>query len=228
MTQDTGHPEKTIARAYQGSRWLRGYIQGKLRADPVFAVGKAAVEACGGPVIDLGCGLGLFGMWLRAHGVNLPYRGCDLSRWKIRAGNETASRLGFTDFSLSEGDMTAFPLDGAGCVCAFDVLHYLPPPEQSLLIDRLAAAARQGAAILVRTGVRGCGWRSRFTMLEELWTRGTGWISGGRINFPQLAGLIAAFEKQGCSVEARPLWGKTPFSSHWLQVAARHGTPAPP
>ena len=210
-----------IARACEGGRWLRGYIKGKLRADPVFAAGEAAVAECGGPVVDLGCGLGLFGMWLRARGHAEPYRGCDLGGWKIRAGNEAASRLGCSDFAIIEGDMLELPLEGAGCVCAFDVLHYLPQDGQERLIGRLAAAARGGAVVLIRTGVRGCGWRSWATILEELWTRATGWIGGGRINFPGLADLVAAFEKQGCRVEARPLWGKTPFSSHWLKVCAR-------
>lgn len=210
-----------IARPYGGSRWLRGYIKGKLRGDPVFAAGEAAVSGIGGPVIDLGCGLGLFGMWLRAHGHAQAYRGCDLGGWKIRAGNEAAARLGYSDFTLCEGDMLEFPLDGAGSVCAFDVLHYLPPDEQRLLISRLASAARGGAVILIRTGVRGCGWRSWVTILEELWTRATGWIGGGWINFPRLPDLVAEFETQGCSAWAHPLWGKTPFSSHWVRVCAQ-------
>lgn len=222
MMEKMESPEIAIARAYQGGRWLRGYIRGKLRTDPVFAAGAAAATHHSGPIIDLGCGLGLFGMYLRTHGIRLPYRGCDLSLWKIRAGNDASSRLGFSDFSLKEGDMTTFPLDGAACVCAFDVLHYLPLAEQTRFIDRLADAAHKGAVILLRTGSRGCGWRSAFTMLEEFWARGTGWISGGQINFPRVPELTDAFEKRGCEVEVRPLLGKTPFSSHWLQVAAKH------
>jgi len=221
MTRRHRSPARGIAHAYEGGRWLRGYIEGKLRGDPVFVAGEAEVTRRGGLVVDLGCGLGLFGMWLRAQGSMLPYRGCDLGGWKIRAGNEAAARLGYSDFTLCEGDMLEFPLDGAGCVCAFDVLHYLPADGQRLFISRLTAAARGGAVILVRTGVRGCGWRSWITILEELWTRATGWIGGGQINFPRLPDLVAEFEGQGCSAVARPLWGKTPFSSHWIRVCAR-------
>ena len=216
-----GGDNAMIARAYPGGRWLRGYIKGKLGADPVFSSAEAAIAGRSGLVVDLGCGLGLLGMWLRVFGNNHPYRGCDLSGWKIFAGNAAARKLGYDNISLSEGTMLEFPLHGAAFVCAFDVLHYLTPAEQLLFLSRLAEAARKGSVILLRTGVRGCGWRSVFTVLEELWTRGTGWIGGGRINFPRLDWLVGEFQEQGCSVEARALWGKTPFSSHWLQVCAR-------
>jgi SAM-dependent methyltransferase len=200
---------------------LRGYIKGKLRGDPVFAAAVEAVGRLSLPVVDLGCGLGLFGLWLRAHGHGFPYRGCDLGGWKITAGNRAAGRLGFTDFALEEADMCSFPLEGPAVVCTFDVIHYLPVPVQHSFAARLADAARNGSVVLMRTGVRGCGWRTGATLVEEGWTRATGWIRGGRVNFPQLGALVRVFENEGCLVECRPLWGRTPFSSHWLEVSAR-------
>lgn len=214
-------PFEAISRAYQVGPWLRGYVKGKLRGDPVFDAARSSVEQLMLPVVDLGCGLGLLGMWLRAHDINVPYRGCDLGGWKIVAGNKAAQRLGLSDFMLEEADMCRFPLESPRIVCAFDVLHYLPAADQEMLVLRLAGAARQGSVVLLRTGVRGCGWRTFATTTEEWWTRLTGWIRGGRINFPQLDELVATFEREGCRVDGQPLWGKTPFSSHWLRVCAR-------
>lgn len=207
-----------IAEAVGGSRWLRGYVRGKLRSDPVFGAGRAVVERVGGPVADIGCGLGLFGLWLRAHGSAVSYRGCDLAGWKIASGQAAASRLGCGDFHLVAADMTAFPLDGARVICAFDVIHYLDDAGQAALVRRLAATVHAGSTVLLRTGVRGCGWRSAVTRMEEWWTRACGWIRGGQINFPRLEDLREQFSAAGCRVEARPLWGNTFFSSHWLEV----------
>lgn len=215
------NPAEQIAQAIGGGRWLRGYVRGKLLSDPVFDEGLGEVRAIGGTVVDLGCGMGLFGLWLRAHGVGSAYRGCDLSGWKIGSGRRAAGRLGFADFDLDKGDMTLFPLEGASVVCAFDVLHYLSPDAQEGLVQKLAMAARDGAVVLVRTGVRGCGWRSAVTLVEEWWTRGSGWIRGGAVNFPDLEMLRREFVDAGCEVESRPLWGQTPFSSHWLRVVGR-------
>jgi len=210
-----------IADSYKAGRWLTGYIRGKLGADPVFDTALAELTGRSGCIVDLGCGLGLMGLWLRAHAHNAAYTGCDLGGWKVRAGTAAASRLGHQEITLTEADMTSFPLEGAHAVLAFDVLHYLPLSSQQRLIQRLAAAARSGSLILVRTGVRDCGWRSTATLLEEWWTRATGWIRGGEVNFPSLETLVSEFQSMGCNVEARPLWGRTPFSSHWLRISAR-------
>jgi SAM-dependent methyltransferase len=211
-----------IASAFDGGRWLKGYIRGKLLADPVFDEGLSAILEKGGDVTDLGCGLGLLGLWLKSHGYGGKYRGCDLGGWKISAGNLAVERLGFADSELHEGDLADFSLGNSGTICAFDILHYLPEEVQEVLLRRLATAARSGSLVLIRNGVRGCGWRSSVTLAEEWWTRASGWIRGGTINFPELGRLRELFEEEGCCVEAKPLWGKTPFSSYWLKISARN------
>jgi SAM-dependent methyltransferase len=217
-----------IAQAFKTGRWLRGYIQGKLLADPIFDRTCEVIPKQGASVTDLGCGLGLLGLWLQAHGHRVLYSGCDLGGWKIQEGRLAALRLGYEGITLHECDMMQFPLGNADVVCAFDVLHYLPNELQEQLVCRLAEAARGGSLVLVRNGMRGCGWRSLVTLLEEWWTRCSGWIGGGEINFPERTSLVAAFERAGCSVKAQPLWGRTPFSSYLLQVVSRSDTQAQP
>ncbi len=212
---------RLISEAVGGGRWLRGYIQGKLLGDPVFEEALGAIQGVEGPLVDMGCGLGLFGFWINAHGQWIDYRGCDLGGWKIAAGNRAAKVLGCS-MTLSEGNLLDLPLEDARIICAFDILHYLSIDQQEVLLRRLAAKARAGTLVLIRNGVRDCGWRSSMTLLEEWWTRATGWIRGGNINFPRLGHLIEVFEGEGCFVEAKPLWGKTPFSSYWLKISSRH------
>lgn len=206
-----------ISESIGCGRWLRGYVRGKLLGDPVFDEGLHALQGSKGPVFDLGCGLGLFGFWLNAFGLPIAYKGCDLGGWKIAAGQKAAQDLGYK-MELYEGNLLDFPLEEAGVICAFDILHYLPSEQQDVLIRRLAVMANQGKLVLIRNGVRGCGWRSLMTLAEEWWTRATGWIRGGHINFPHLDHLVRTFESAGCTVEAKPLWGKTPFSSYWLKI----------
>jgi SAM-dependent methyltransferase len=211
-------PAERIASVFPSNRWLKGYIKGKLNTDPVFNKALATLKDRRGHIIDLGCGLGLFALWLHEHGCLMPVLGCDLGHWKLEAGMRAADRLGFKQIKLVYQDLTEIPLASASVICAFDVLHYLPQARQSILVKSLAMAARNGSLVLIRTGVRGLGWRSALTMLEEIWTRATGWIRGGEVNFPDLPTLVAAFEREGCSVKSEPLWGKTPFSSYWLEV----------
>lgn len=221
MTISGESKEACIAQAFAGSRWLRGYVRGKLAGDPVFSAAAKMIVHRPGAVVDLGCGLGLLGLWLRSNGWSDSYRGCDLGGWKIDAGRQAARRLAFGGMVLEEADMLQFQMDGAATVCAFDVLHYLTEANQKLFLRRLAGAARCGAVVLLRTGVRGCGWRTGATLLEEWWTRATGWIRGGAVAFPALDYVVGSFEESGCKVESRPLWGGTPFSSHWIEVSGK-------
>jgi len=220
--QDRKSKARMISEAFQRGHWLRGYIRGKLLADPVFDTALESIQRKGGAVIDLGCGLGLLGLWIKIYGSHVSYTGCDLGGWKIDEGRVAAERMGYRDFTLHDADMLEFPLENASVICAFDVLHYLSAEQQRKLIRRLAQAAKAGSLVLIRNGVRGCGWRSLITLLEEWWTRCSGWISGGQINFPSLESLITEFENADCSVEARPLWGGTPFSSYLIRVVSRH------
>lgn len=196
-------------------------MTGKLRCDPVFNAAAAAVGHSRLPIVDLGCGLGLLGMWLRSHAIEMPYRGYDLTSWKVAAGNAAAARLGFKDIRLEEGDMCSVSLPGDCLVCAFDVIHYLQTSTQLALLRDLSDVAKRGSIVLIRTGVKACGWRTQATVLEEWWTRATGWIRGGHANFPRLKELVRFFESDGCRVSFRPLWGNTPFSSHWFEISGR-------
>lgn len=209
-----------IAGVFQG-RWLKGYVQGKLSTDPLFNQALQEVQQYQGGIIDLGCGLALFALWLREHGMMLSYRGCDLVAWKIKAAEAAMQKLGHTNIVLEIAEMTEFSLEDAAVVCVFDVLHYLSADVQHQLVTRLAMAARGGAIVLIRTGVKGCGWRSFLTLIQEFWIKITGWIQGGSVTLPDLKNLIELFQSQGCLVESRPLWGKTPFSNYWLKVSWR-------
>jgi cyclopropane fatty-acyl-phospholipid synthase-like methyltransferase len=210
-----------IASAVTTGPWLKGYVRGKLNTDPVFNQGLVALCGCDGSIADLGCGLGLFGLWARKHGFENPYSGCDLSRWKIEAGQQAAQKMGLSHYALRVGDMSSFDIGDAALVLAFDVIHYLDSQAQVRLYERLAQVAQSGSTVLIRTGVMGCGWRTAVTLAHEWWTRASRWIQGGRVNFPQSEVIVSAFETRDCSVEQRPLWGRTPFSSHLFEIRRR-------
>jgi len=209
---------REISRAFPVSRWTKGYIKSKLLTDPVFEAALEKLRDRSGTVVDLGCGLGLLAFWLRRHGNDQRVVGYEQSDWKVAAGMEAARRLEYLGIDLRRGNMLDADLSGADVVCAFDVLHYLEHAQQREFLKKLAGAARSGSLVVVRTGVRGSGWRSWLTVLEEVGTRVVGWIRGGAVNFPTIEQLETSFLEEGCSMQSRPLWGRTPFSSHWLVI----------
>ncbi|HEV7490216.1 MAG TPA: class I SAM-dependent methyltransferase, partial [Rhodanobacteraceae bacterium] len=56
----------------------RSYARGKLRWDPIFAAAASLFAESRHALLDIGCGLGLLGQYLRECGCSAPYRGIDL------------------------------------------------------------------------------------------------------------------------------------------------------
>lgn len=214
----TSFSNKQIAQAYTRSKWLQGYIAGKLAWDPVFKTAWKIIIHRGRPVLDIGCGLGLLGISMRAAGIPFAYRGVDPSIWKINNALETMRYYGFEEVAFEVNDALNTPIPRGATVFLVDVLHYLKPAEQKKMLERLADAAEAGSLVLIRTSFKGGGLRYAMTLTQEWWTRVTGWIRGGAINFPVRRELLGYFKSRGLKASVTPLWGKTPFASELIVI----------
>jgi 2-polyprenyl-3-methyl-5-hydroxy-6-metoxy-1,4-benzoquinol methylase len=201
-----------IARRYRG-RWLQGYAKGKLRGDPIYATALDLLKDQPQPVVDIGCGIGLFEFYLRESGFNAPLHGFDFDAPKIAQAQQIATAH-YPGVSFTVAD-TAQSLPGeAGHVVIFDVLHYLPATAQQELLERAAKRVAPGGLCIIRQTPRDDSWRFRFTQWEEWFIRAIFWVKSGAVYFPTPAEIAAPFEKHGFTSEVRPLWGRTPFNSH--------------
>jgi SAM-dependent methyltransferase len=209
-----------IARRYQG-RWLQGYARGKLRSDPVFAAAFELLKEAPLPLLDLGCGIGLFEFYLRERGFAAPLIGCDFDAGKIAHAQRSATAAGDPSIAFRVGDLTQGLPDGdPGHVVLVDVLHYLPVEAQQELLRRVAARVAPGGLCLIRETPRDRSWRFRLTQMEERFIHAITWMKSGAVHFPSAEEVIAPFSAQGFSVEMRPLWGRTPFNSHLFILRA--------
>jgi 2-polyprenyl-3-methyl-5-hydroxy-6-metoxy-1,4-benzoquinol methylase len=210
-----------IARRYQ-SPLQRGYVRSKLASDPVYAATASLIADTRLPLLDIGCGMGLLGLYLNAAGYTQPYLGLDHDPRKIAAGQTAAMRAGLAaTMRLQCADVAELP-PLHGHVTLLDVLHYLPAQRQ---LDLLAAAtghlAPQGR-LIIRNVLREKNWRFHATRIEEFFLRISGWIPGGAQHYPDAMSLCAALESQGLEIQMQELRGRTPFNSYLL-VACRHG-----
>ena len=71
-----------IAARY-ARREHRWYARGKLRWDPVYRAVAPLFEQSSRPLLDVGCGLGLLGQYLRERGFRARYLGVDLDTRKM-------------------------------------------------------------------------------------------------------------------------------------------------
>ena len=206
-----------VAARYGGaSRWSRGYVRGKLLADPATnAVLRLAAAAGGlGHVVDLGCGRGQIGLALLTAGLAESLIGLDLDAGKLVEARQAAAGL---PARFEAADLAMATVPAGDTVLAFDVLYQLPAPAQHRLLAQMAQAARR--RVVIRAFDPACGWRAKIGLAMEHAGRT---LRGGTtaIRPLPLAAIAAPFRAAGFSTRTLPCWGWTPLPNVML-VAER-------
>lgn len=215
--KDAAAATRAIAERIGGrfrSRFHGGYARSKLRMDPAFAAVAAHLGTATVPVLDIGCGLGLLGFWLRERGYAGPYLGLDLDAGKIAAAQALADAH-YRDLTFRVGDARA--LAGfTGHVVMLDVLHYLERSEQQALLAEAACRVAPGALLLIRNVLREPGWRFRATVAEEGFIRLIRWLGSPPRHYPTRTEIEQALAAAGLACTVTPMWGRTPFNSYFI------------
>jgi SAM-dependent methyltransferase len=207
---------RSIARRFR-KPWHRDYARAKLRLDPVYAAAAAVLGDDETPLLDIGCGLGLLGCYLRERGFRGDYLGLDFDSSKInaaRAATPPYERLAFADNRAQS--LPPF----TGHVALIDVLHYLRRDDQQTLLQEAAARVARGGCLIIRNVLRDRGWRFRATVVEEFLLYATRWMRSPARHFPSREEIEGSLRAPGLEADVRPLWGSTPFNS--FVVVARH------
>ena len=220
-----GHEQacERVAALFQ-ARWLRHYVSSKLRSDPVFAAAFELLKESHEPLLDVGCGVGLLAFYLRERGLNLPVVGLDTDSRKIRQGADAAQR--YRGIELIEHDVRNALPAFRGNVAVLDVVHYLAPADQRILLAELAARVAPGAMLLLRDAPREPTARFWMTYAGERFAQTISWNIGTPLHFPTRESIDAAFDPREFTREERPAWGGTPFNNR-LFVFRRRSEAAP-
>jgi len=209
-----------IAHLYD-NHLQRGYVRGKLAGDPVYAATATLVAGTALPLLDIGCGIGLLGLYLHALGHTRPYLGVDHDARKIAAGQQAVQRAGLGALmSLRHADVAELP-PMHGHVALLDVLHYLPAERQPTLLQEAARHLAPDGCLIIRNVLREPNWRFHATRVEEFFLRTSGWIPGGAQHYPSAGELRAPLQDAGLHVHIEPLRGRTPFNSYLIVARPR-------
>jgi 2-polyprenyl-3-methyl-5-hydroxy-6-metoxy-1,4-benzoquinol methylase len=207
-------------------RWLRHYVSGKLRRDQIYPTAYELLRSSSEPILDVGCGVGLLGFYLRERACGQPVIGLDVDARKIRCGAEIAAEH-YRDVQLRLQDVGETIPDFSGNVTLFDVLHYLPYERQTALLTRLAECVPPGGVLIIRDCPRAAGPRYWITWLAEKFAQTISWNLNSALHFPSRASIDNVFGASEFERESRPLWGASPFNNH-LFVFRRNAAAAVP
>lgn len=208
-------------------RWLRMYVAPKLRNDPIFPAAFEVFRDCDGPILDIGCGVGLLGAYLRERGITQRLVGIDCDGRKIRRARQIAERAKYAGLRFLNGDARELPAAFRGNVALLDVLHYLKRDEQTALLRAIQSRLGLGGVLIIRDAPRDRTARFWVTYASELFAQALTWNVSARLNFLSRDVVKSAFATREFECEMRPLWGRTPFNNH-LFVFRRRASEAVP
>ena len=132
-----------IVRAYC---WVRFGI---LRQRFLDEIGQYLPDA--GPVLDIGCGFGLFSLYYAASGPRRFVRGLDVNAGRIAMARRAAARLGLDNVAYEAGDARDFKGDDeASAAYMLDIVHHVPPASVPPLLRALRRSLPTGGRLLVK------------------------------------------------------------------------------
>jgi 2-polyprenyl-3-methyl-5-hydroxy-6-metoxy-1,4-benzoquinol methylase len=104
-----------------------------------------------GPVLDIGCGFGLFSLYYAATGPGRFVRGLDLSAPRIAMARRAAQRLGLDNVAYEQGDARDFKGDAeVAAAYMLDIVHHVPPSTVPSLLAQLRRSLAPGGLLLVK------------------------------------------------------------------------------
>lgn len=202
---------------FRHSKMLHGYANGKAAWDPAYAFVACKLGESPRPLLDIGCGVGLLAAYLRETGFKQPILGIEPDAGKIKVASERVAN-GYPLVEFRVGDARSLP-EFSGDIVMLDVLHYMDSDSQKTVLEEIAGRIQTGGSALIRTTFRDGSWRYYATLVEEAFVRISGWIRGGRCHFPTREEVLAPFGGPDWKISVKPMWGRTPFNSHLVEIS---------
>jgi SAM-dependent methyltransferase len=142
---------RSVIHAYD-DRLVRAYCWarfGILRQRFLDEIGQYLPEE--GPVLDIGCGFGLFSLYFAASGPRRFVRGLDRDGRRVALARRAAARLGLDNVTYTVGDARDFKGDAeAAGAYMLDIVHHIPPETVPPLLRQLRRGLVPGAPLLVK------------------------------------------------------------------------------
>lgn len=146
---------------------LEWYMRIKVRLEKNYQLFHSLLPTTG-RILDIGCGYGFMPYMLHFVSPERDMTGLDYDEHKIATANHC--------FSKDEGirfisaDITTHPLEAYDAIVMMDILHYLQPEQQKIVIEKCIRSTRPDGMIIIRDGNADLEKRHRGTKLTEVFS----------------------------------------------------------
>jgi 1-acyl-sn-glycerol-3-phosphate acyltransferase len=155
-----------------------------------------------GKILDIGCGYGFMSYMLHFLSEERYITGVDFDEEKIETANHCYLKTDNINFICA--DVVKYSFDTHDAFIISDVLHYLQPDEQELLLQKCINNLAPHGVIIVRDGDTELAQRQKGTALTEFFsTKAIGFnkTSGKPLSFLSSSHIREVAAKYGASVE---------------------------
>ncbi|HTE13199.1 MAG TPA: 1-acyl-sn-glycerol-3-phosphate acyltransferase [Chitinophagaceae bacterium] len=123
-----------------------------------------------GTILDIGCGYGFMPYILHFVSAERIITGIDYDEQKIATANHCFSKDATIHFICA--DITQYAFDKYDAIVMMDILHYLQPEQQKIVIEKSIRSINPGGLIIIRDGNKDLEKRHRGTKLTEVFSTG--------------------------------------------------------
>jgi len=104
-----------------------------------------------GTILDLGCGFGLFSLYIAARKPDAQVIGIDINAKRLNVARVAAQKLGITNVAYERGDLREWrPEQRIAGAYALDVFHHIPVASGDALLRDLFARLEPGGRFLLK------------------------------------------------------------------------------
>ena len=213
-----GNPDRLIPKRIACKYWWHYYYYyslAKLRTDPLYESVFQVLKSNKHDLLDIGCGIGVLGHYLRLRGNYCGYRGFDYDEKKIAAAIDAARHEPEMHFQVGDA-REKVPQDFQGNVTLLDMLQFIPAGKKEELLAQAAEWVAPGGVLVIRNCIDDGSWRFGVTEFCDRIATWAAWMKGTPQYYPTIASLNEILEPHGLKGEATPMWGKTPFSNYLI------------
>jgi 2-polyprenyl-3-methyl-5-hydroxy-6-metoxy-1,4-benzoquinol methylase len=197
---------------------LEWYLRVKLRLEEYYSPFDALIPRAG-YIIDLGCGYGFMDYMLHFRSPRRRILGVDYDERKISTAQHCHAKSDMLEFVC--GDVAETVLVDAVAIIISDVLHYLPPEKQQLLLERVYAGLSANGKLIIRDGNRDLAHRHLGTRLTEWFSTNIGFNkTQNALHYISGSQLTSWAEDKGLSVE---VIDNTRLSSNLIYCFSKSG-----
>src|SRR5262245_13269735 len=162
------HLMRQIVQAYDDPA-IRAYCAIRfriLRRRFLFEIGQYIPTH--GPILDIGCGFGLFALYFASERPGITIHGFDLNPRRIEMASRAADKLGVRNATFHVGAAATFKHnEPIATAYMLDLIHHIPQASVGPLIQTIATNLKSGGRIVIKDIEPSPAYKLAFTWLLD-------------------------------------------------------------